>query len=230
VWMSWHEAETKDGYDVLFAQVQAGTLQTRPHPRLPASAAISWPRNLQVRYQTERELKIKSVTDTDENIVEADDAEASKSFDDAFAMRKLKVGVHPAPSVTSSAASSLPDGMLGAAALPSAEEIRDKACVQHIRKAHNAWDKAKREFQSVMAQSATHENTKGCKFEADLAMNLKKGDADDEDLVRLEQKFMRNERFTSDEVEHSARLSKELKDIIKAGNKIVQAMKPWFHI
>ena len=45
----------------------------------------------------------------------------------------------------------------------------------HIRKAHNAWGKARREFSGVAMQSFQHPNTKGCKFEADLATDITKG-------------------------------------------------------
>ena len=41
------------------------------------------------------------------------------------------------------------------------------------------------------------ENTKGCKFEKDLAEFLRTGEEHDKILVGFEQKFMRGERFTS---------------------------------
>ena len=51
------EAEQKEGYDCLLAQVKAGTIMSRRHVRLPADATVPWPKNQQVRYITEKKLK-----------------------------------------------------------------------------------------------------------------------------------------------------------------------------
>ena len=51
------EAEQKEGYDCLLAQVKAGTITSRRHVRLPADATIPWPKNQQVRYITEKKRK-----------------------------------------------------------------------------------------------------------------------------------------------------------------------------
>ena len=64
-----------------------------------------------------------------------------------------------APAVPCAAA--LPEGVQPPPAPPCAEEIRDKTIVQHLRKAHNAWDRAKRDFVGMVLQSSEHENTKG---------------------------------------------------------------------
>eukprot|EP00959_Pyramimonas_sp_CCMP1952_P261653 5471464-Pyramimonas_sp.AAC.1 len=80
---------------------------------------------------------------------------------------------------------------------PTAEEMRDKAAAQHIRKAHNAWDKVKRDLQSTIVQSKARQNTKGCKFEKDMADRISAGGAGDAALAALEQKYMRNERCTN---------------------------------
>eukprot|EP00972_Heterocapsa_arctica_P058713 8657075-Heterocapsa_arctica.AAC.1 len=55
--MAWHEAEQKEGYGCLLAQVKAGTILAHRHARLPADSAIPWPKNQQVRYIIEKERK-----------------------------------------------------------------------------------------------------------------------------------------------------------------------------
>ena len=57
-WMSWKQAEDIEGYDVLVAQVRAGTIESRAHPRLPPNSTIEWPKNLQVRMRSEIELTL----------------------------------------------------------------------------------------------------------------------------------------------------------------------------
>ena len=47
-WMAFHAAEQKEGFEVLMAQIDAGTIQCRRHKGLPPDSAIPWPRNHQV--------------------------------------------------------------------------------------------------------------------------------------------------------------------------------------
>jgi hypothetical protein len=231
-WVAWAEAERTEGHDVLLAMVKAGMVDSRPHPRLPPGHAIPWPQSLQIRKISEKEVRKKTKVDTHESEVATTEEQASDSFDTAWASA-LTPKEASAPSVTSSLPSinsSLPEGMAASSVMPSADEVRDKACVSHLRKAHNAWDRSKREFESVLMQSAQHVNTKGCKFEDTLKSLLTKGDGIDGDLRALEQKYMRNERFSQEEVEGSAAMSNDIKAIIKEGNKIAVAMKPWFRM
>lgn len=147
---------------------------------------IPWPKNQQAKYTVEKERKKTSTRDQHENIVEADGQEASTAFETEFEAKRLRMtpmlqSPTTPPSLTmlqatvamgqagpyapsSSGGSSLPDGMT-MIAQPSAEEVRGKVVVQHIRKAHNAWDKGRREFTGTIDRSKEHENTKGCKFE-----------------------------------------------------------------
>jgi hypothetical protein len=83
-WMAWHEAEQKEGYDCLLAQVKAGTILARRHARLPADSEIPWPKNQQVRYITERERKTSGTGELQENNLEYQTQEAASDFDTAF--------------------------------------------------------------------------------------------------------------------------------------------------
>ena len=173
--------------------------------------------------------------------MQTDDTEqGATSFDSEWANAKRTFGrsdqssalsqASSSPSAKSMAGMGVPDCMQQPAALPSPEEIRDRACAAHICKAHNAWDRARREFSGVMMQSPQHENTKGCKFERNLAEDITKGNAIDAQICQLEQKFLRGERFTGEDVTSAATLTTDIKEIIKGGGRLVAAMKPWFKL
>lgn len=245
-WLPWHEAEGKEGYDVLLAMVTSGTIESRRHEKLPADSPIPWPKNLQVRYIRVQDIKTKGTEESTTNEIETEGEEAHSSFETQFQAQKLNLnlvssaasGLNSSDAMTLNRLPSAPSsGSLSSAGLlagvslaapPSAEEIRDKAVVAHLRKAHNAWDKARREVQSTINQSKENANTQGCKFESDLATAIITGDTEDVVLVELEQKFMRGERYTIEEITNSSNAAQNLKDLIKKANKMMIAMKPWF--
>ena len=221
--------------------VTTGTVESRPHSKLAPGHGIPYPQNLEVRYIREKETHTNGTDDYTTNEVEEMREQASASFDTQWQAKKLNMAPVPAvrvpPSssdILSSATSvaSVPGGYLPAGMTqvtpPSAEEIRDRAVVAHIRKAHNAWDRSKRELHSIISQSKANENTKGCKSESDLAGYIIEGDAEDAVLVQLEQKFMMGERYSVDEISNSSAKAQNVKDIIKKSSKITVAMKPWF--
>ena len=45
---------------------------------------------------------------------------------------------------------------------------KTKAAVSNVRRAHSAWDKARRDWHSMVQQGQAHDNARGCKFESDL--------------------------------------------------------------
>lgn len=241
-WIPWHLAETREGHDVLLEQVKSKTVESRRHTKLPADSSIPWPQNLQIRYIREWEKKSRSTTEDTESKVEDQSEEAGNDFDTMWQGRKLNMvpesratwntssqqGASLHSGGGSSVSNSLPEGMAPMLAPPSADEIRDRAVVQHIRKAHNAWDRSRREFSSTILRSSECVNTKGCKFEADLNTIIAEGNMADDDLVKLEQKFLSGDRYQASEVEKAAGLTKDIKELIKKANKIVAAMKPWF--
>eukprot|EP00969_Alexandrium_andersonii_P081784 3605132-Alexandrium_andersonii.AAC.1 len=102
--------------------------------------------------------------------------------------------------------------------------IRDR----HIRKAHSAWDRARGDFAGAIMQSKTNENTKGCKFEKDLEVDIESGSQLDQELVHFEAKFARGERYTNEELERAATVTKNIKELIKSSTKKVQGLKLWF--
>ena len=231
IWWPW--AEQKEGYECLLAQVKAGTIMARRHVRLPAESEIPWPRNQQVRYLTEKKQKSSGTGEFIENTRENEGQEAANDFDTDFEGRQLNMV--PTSKSESSAVtqtkrgSALPEGM-SIATPPSSAEVRDKVVEQHVRKVHNAWDKTKREFQATIDRSKNHVNTKGNKLEVELAKYIEEADQYDSQLVALEQKFLSNQRFSDDEVNSMGKLSTDVKELIKKGSKIAQAIKPWFSL
>eukprot|EP00959_Pyramimonas_sp_CCMP1952_P256580 5359979-Pyramimonas_sp.AAC.1 len=57
---------------------------------------------------------------------------------------------------------------------------KSKSAIQALRKVHSGWDRARREFNAVLAQSATCQNSQGSKIEADVrALIVEANDMDD---------------------------------------------------
>eukprot|EP00959_Pyramimonas_sp_CCMP1952_P341571 7155046-Pyramimonas_sp.AAC.1 len=63
-----------------------------------------------------------------------------------------------------------------------------------------------------------------------MADMISAGDADDAALVALEQKYMRNERCTNDQVANASTVSTAMKERTKQASKIITAIKPWFAV
>jgi len=235
-WLSWEEAKNKEGAEVLLAQIEAKTVQSRVHPRLPASANIPYPQNLQIRYLSEKEQVRQSRTDEEEYHVDVETAEAFDDFENKL-KRPAKEIVETAASSSWATATATPKASSVAAESEfssqpalSAEEQRDRAAVAHVRKAHNAWDRCRREFEGVIEHSSVNLNTKGCKFESDLAALIEEGNAADASIIKLEQKFICDQRFSPTEVEDVVRIGKQIKDLTRKGAKISNAMKQWFKL
>ena len=49
--MSWEKATKQEGEEALLEMIKAGTVETRPHPTLPANSAIKLAKNLQVAFE-----------------------------------------------------------------------------------------------------------------------------------------------------------------------------------
>ena len=242
-WFGFKFAEQKEGYDVLVEQIRANLIEHRPHPRLPPNSAIQWPYNLQVRLVTEKDkAKKRSSEEESENIMSqtTDDLNDWEAKFTSFQLTHFSNmgggngGSAPTDSQSQSthpSQVSLPPGIEPMRQVEaSADELRDRACVAHIRKAHNAWDKNKREFEGCITGSKKCPNTKGCKFETDLKECIDQGSACDASLVALEQKYLCNIRFSEAEVKMVSDVGAQLKQTIKTGGKIQVALKSWFKI
>ena len=216
-WMPFKLAEDREGYDVVVAQLTAGTLVSRPHPNLPESSGIKWPYNLQVRCSTERDNKAQGTESVDKEEVQTAEPETLEAFDAKFAHFELQLGPRSDCSGLASTASlaSTPQGSPRSGQPgPSTINEGDRTCVAHIRKAHNAWDRARREYEGAITTSSLNENTKGCKFEADLLAICQEGAILDNDIVGLEQKFLCGVKFSREEIDESAERTKQIKALV----------------
>ena len=234
-WVSFKVAEEAEGYEVLMEQIKANTLRTRPHPRLPPNSSIVWPYNLQVRMIGESERSKKKQSDADEDIISLEGLEDLDTFDAKFSCSQLtNFPQHSSGGSTTTGATSSESGVSSAGGAPSQalspEEVRDRTTVAHARKAHSAFDRAKREFEGTLLQSSANMNTKGCKFEQDLKDLIIQGSGIDSKLIEIEQKHISGQRLVQTEVDLVAVCGKDLKQMIKSSMKLSAAMKQWFKL
>ena len=213
-WLSWAQGVENEGEDVLLAQVNAKTILTRQHTRLPVNSGIAWPRCLQVRYITETERAEKSTaeTTTGETATE-DDARISNEFDQRWLSKEFSGSILES-SVAASSLSSAASTSASAAADKDAEEKvskMNKNVVQNVRKAHNAWDKDKRHFTATIERSKTNANTRNCRFESELATMIARGDSLDATLVALEAKHIQGLDYNDADISSATMTCAELK-------------------
>ncbi len=231
-WVPWQEAARKEGEDVLLAQVRARTVEARPHPRLLPGSGIEWPKNLQIKYLSERDVSETVYVKEEESkkeIVDDMHPEASDKFDSRWSNRELaKAFSGPTLVDTSSEASvATPGGSTAEDALRKAELLKQKTAIGHVRVAHRSWDSASREIQSLIKISAGHEYTRGCKFEDDMSKLIKEGQEIDDWLMALDLKFLRGDTLEPEELATAAGHTTSLKRIITEARKIQTTMKPW---
>ena len=110
------------------------------------------------------------------------------------------------------------------------EEEATKSSLAQVRKAHNAWDKAKRDMNACVLTSMNHEATKGCKFEKDISSTIVSGNKVDETLVLLETKAIQGNKYTNEDLQKITTETETLKGYIKTGTRLTQALKAWFNI
>jgi hypothetical protein len=221
-WIPWKEAADKEGEDCLLEMVQAGTVIVRRHPKLPLNSSIPYPRNQQVKY--EREVwsrKRKTTEETTHHKKEEASGSAVASHNADFEAQVQSVGK---VSKKAEAAQGPQEPQ------PNANEQRDKEALTNVRKAHSAWDRARRDYMSVVSKSKQNESTKETKTEKDLETLIAAGNAADENICTLEVQFMGCKSFTTDDIADVVRLSQELHGLIKTGNKKAQGLRTWFNI
>ena len=102
--------------------------------------------------------------------------------------------------------------------------------MQQIRRTHGAWDKAKRDFEGIVAQSKNNANTSGCKFELDIGgLGEVCGKLDDQLLV-IEKQFNTHNTLTDEEMIQAATIATQMTGKIQDGREKVQAIKSWLKI
>ena len=99
-----------------------------------------------------------------------------------------------------------------------------------MRKVHSAWDRTKREWAGLVAQSEAHTNTKGCKFESDLRASILIGTKIDDSMVALETNYVAKGALARDEIEQGAKFASQLMEAMKNGGKRVVALRACFKV
>ena len=232
-WISFKEAADRDGEEVVLEMIEAGTIPSRKNPKLPPSSKVPYPKNMQVKYSVEKEVTHKRTRDETQLHEHHDpDAEAHEEFLKGFAKNKVdnRNAIDATRDVAQSSglSSCSSDGTGSAPA--KLEDEKAKLAVQAIRKAHNSCDRAVREFDATVKKSSNHHNTKGCKFESDLKTIIRECRDFDDELVKLEAKYMQGLRFDDEDITMGAATVTSLQAKIKEGNKKVAAIKPWFKL
>ena len=239
-WVSWQTAERRDGYDVLMAMYKAGTITLRRNPKLPEGADVPWPRDQQVAYETECWSTKHRTIDRDRlNEPQApnnDDAalEFRRRFDETVAKAKA-----PARTIAAKASAPPPSGTAAQRAVspsPSPtkthEEIAtEKAALASLRKAHNSWDRNKRDWSNAVTQSKENKNTRGSQFEKDLEFAIVKGDDLDKAIDDIEKRYRdAGNSFSNQLYEEGALKTKEFETFLKENSKKKTALTSWWGI
>ena len=102
--------------------------------------------------------------------------------------------------------------------------------MKQLRDAHAKWDRSRRDWEAVNELASQSENTKGCKFEAELAGLLAEGKEIDAWMVCHEKKGIVNYKFTAGDAEAIKGKSAKLKATIKKGQDRMHALNAWMKI
>ena len=224
-WMPYKQAEGIEGAEALNEMIQAGTVTTRRHPRLPENSKIPYPYNQQVAYVKETWSKKRRVVDTH---TLSENAEATTANIESFmgdfnresgaASSDMRVPV--TKPITAGTKQKVDDQQVDADTL--------KVAVTSLRKGHSSWDRMKRDWLAVICKSENHQNTRGCKFESDLKHLMEHGDKLDKKICAMEGKHLTGVKLNADDIKESSAMTNELATIIKNGSKKANALKPWF--
>ncbi|CAK0789995.1 unnamed protein product [Prorocentrum cordatum] len=221
------EFQDPDGFDRFVEMILALPASER-HTGLPDDCGIKWPHNQQVRRVVEMETERMNYPKEDESESKFEDAkleEASEQFEAAWANKDLSKAVlggsaHCAPDVSSSSPGK-----------SEAQVKKEKEALQHIKKAHNSWDRIAREVTGFLAISGDHPNTKGCKVEMDLTGALADGKITDAELMKMEVKAMHpSDALTDDDFSNAAALTTKIQGEIKECKRLNDALKSWFKV
>ena len=198
---------------MLAVMIQAKTIRHRDHPKLPAGSRIPFPQNQE--FKTEKEtFASKRKKNEIQQLKETNEAnEASKADFQA----------------------NLPDFGISKAARKDSpgDSMKDTAsftAVSNMRKVHSAWDRTKREWAGLVAQSEAHTNTKRCKFESDLRASILIGTKIDDSMVALETNYVAKGALARDEIEQGAKFASQLMEAMRNGGKRVVALKACFKV
>ena len=155
----------------------------RRNPRLDPRSAIAWPENQEFSKEhewTKRSRMTNKVMQKESEKAEVDN-EVSDQFDkmvETIDSMQTSKASNNGPTIPKSE---------GPVAVTEVEGMKD--AMTQARKAHADWERKKRDFEGNIESSKYNENTKGCKFEKDLAAFVVTGSKLDDLFLNLEHKY-----------------------------------------
>ena len=214
-WIPWNRAkELEGGEELLKEMVESGSVLTRRNVKLPQESKIPYPENQEVKYIEQRfSKKRRFVTRTSRGQAPGD----LEDFDKDWGKQETQDNQNPT-SKQSKDKQEPSDNL----------DTASKVATSNIKKAHQAWDAAKRDFDAVVSQSKLHPNTMQCKVVSDLSELVARGQAFDTKILLIESKAKMGERLSSDEITGSADMAKHLNEVIKTGKKKAQGLRTMF--
>ena len=198
---------------MLAIMIQAKTIDYRDHPKLPPGSKIQFPQNQEFKMEKETFASKRKKHEIEE-LKGTNEATAASKAD--FLANVPELGGNKAARKESP---NKEGGITGAA-----------TAVQNMRKTHSAWDRTKREWAGLIAQSEANTNTRGSKFESDLRAAILNGTRIDESMVTLETLYAAKSTLANDEIEQGAKLAAALVEAMKNGAKRVVALKACFKV
>ena len=225
-WMSFREAASKDGEDVVREYIKSGTMKSKHNPRLGADSTIEWPWNLVVAYEKQVWGTSNSVETAHEEIGASSEVAVSKAKAAATASRELLM-----------AGSSLrADSPVDTSGLPQhpknlGPNEATKTCIKHLRLAHSQWDRTKSEWKACLTTSALNQNTRDSKIELDLAKILAGCDRTDEEMMQydLKHRGSKKDSLSDSDIVCASEQATDLVNQIKAGGLKASALAAWFN-
>jgi hypothetical protein len=217
-WLSWKEALAKEDEDILVSALKSNPplLESRSNPRVPQGSSVPWPRNLEVKWVREGSKQLARTTDTSKDVGAMDSDPDSR---EAFA-KKFKLGhVVEGPAVTPHVALSVQSAGV---------DPRIKDTCSHLRKAHSAWDRCRRDIEAVVSRSKANANTSGSKVEKDALAIVAVGEELDSKVQAMGRAYLTTNTLTEDQIDEAALLCQGVKDKIKEASKKSSALKAWF--
>jgi len=225
-WMSFKEASSKDGEDVVREYIKTGTMKSKPNPRLGPDSSIEWPWNLVVAYEKQVWGTSNTVETAHEETGSSSEVAVAKAKATATASRELLMA-------GSSLRADSPVDTFGLREQPKnlGPNEATKTCIKHLRLVHSQWDRTRSEWKACLATSALNHNTRDSKIEMDLAKILASCDRDDEHMMQfdLKHRASKKDSLSDSDIVCAGEQATDLVNQIKAGGLKATALVAWFN-
>ena len=220
-WTTFKKALQKYDEDVLLAMIRSKSLEIQRDPQIPEALGIPFPKYLQVRLRSQRELTRKDRGRTIEDKTEVDDAEYEAQIL-ANAAPTQTTG-HRSANVQPAPAGEPTTDKKDAEKMPEAVQL----AVKGARLTHQACDKFKRDIGVALMISKGNPNSKGCKLETDLEALVATLQHGDQKVLKFEQDCVASNgrEVTNADIQEAGAECTKLDKEIKGGRQKMAALK-----